>query len=150
MGEPRNDAAPPAPKMAASTSSTGPDWGAAMGEDLKRLGFAEGRLVLRGGKEESSEELGLVWGGERSGAEGITIVVECKGSEVFAEGRSVGVVALRVHAASGPVQVGSLADTTELVCLGRAKVLALTTCPLTGKDIACVVAIDPLPETSDP
>jgi len=54
MGEPRNDAAPPAPKMAASTSSTGPDWGAAMGEDLKRLGFAEGRLVLRGGKEEST------------------------------------------------------------------------------------------------
>ena len=53
IGELRKAAEPPAPKMAASTSSTGPDCGAAMGEDLKRFGFAEGRLVLRGGKEES-------------------------------------------------------------------------------------------------
>ena len=84
------------------------------------------------------------------GAVGLTIVVERKGSEVFPKSRSVGVVALRVHAASGPVQVGSLADAPELVCLRRAKVLALTTCPLTGKDVACVIAIDSFPKTSDP
>lgn len=36
-----------------------------MGEDLKRLGFADGRLVFRGGKEESSWDLDLVCGAVR-------------------------------------------------------------------------------------